>query len=314
MSQDVNIFDRQLLRQRRDRAANLFAEQDEVVSSAAAELTERLTIIKRDFPLALILGSYGELLGNFIADSTSSSAVDQLVTCDLSFNSVSRVSGLRLVADEETLPFADKSLDLVLSLLSLHLCNDVPGTLAQIQRALKPDGLLLASILGGESLKELRYSFSQAELEIEGGMSPRVAPTIDVQSMGQLMQRVGFALPVVDIERITRIYDTPVDLFRSLRLLGQANILTERKKTILRRKTLWRACEIYVDQFGYEDGRIPATFEIIFTSGWAPHESQQKPSVPGSAETKLADALNTVEQPTGDKAGSLVTNKNRSPG
>ena len=210
---------------------------------------------------------------------------------------------LGVVADEEALPFADGSLDLVASALSLQFVNDLPGTLIQIRRALKPDGLLLAAVISGDSLIELREAFAQAESEIEGGVSPRVAPFADLRELGALLQRAGLALPVVDSDRLTVRYDSAFALMRDLRRMGATNSLSERRRTPLRRATLLRMVEIYAQRFADADGRVRATFEIAWLSGWAPHESQQKPLKPGSAVQRLADALGAQEISTGEKPG-----------
>jgi SAM-dependent methyltransferase len=199
------------------------------------------------------------------------------------------------------LPFADGSLDLVVSGLALQFVNDLPGTLIQIRRALKPDGLLLAALIGGESLSELRTAFAAAESEIEGGISPRVAPFADVRELGALLQRAGFALPVVDSERLVARYDSALALMHDLRRMGATNVLSERQHTPLKRATLERVDAIYAERFSDADGRIRASFEIIWLSAWAPHDSQQKPLKPGSAARRLADALGTKEMPTGEK-------------
>lgn len=211
----------------------------------------------------------------------------------------------RVLVDLEALPFADASLDLVVSGLTLHCVNDLPGTLVQIRRALKPDGLLLASVLGGQTLTELREAFLLAESELEGGASPRVAPFADVRDYGSLLQRAGFALPVTDTDIVTVTYSSPLALMQDLRGMGATNILAARRRAPLRRATLMRACELYIERHGRPDGRIPATFEIITLTGWAPHESQQKPLRPGSAQARLADALGTREIPAGEKAPPL---------
>jgi SAM-dependent methyltransferase len=179
----------------------------------------------------------------------------------------------------------------VVSSLALQFVNDLPGTLAQIKRALKPDGLFLAAMIGGETLTELRQSFAAAESEIEGGASPRVAPMIDLRDAGALLQRAGFALPVTDVDRIVVRYDNAFALMRDLRRMGATNILVERSRKFLRRATLLRMAEIYQEKFSDPDGRIRATFDVVWMSGWAPHESQQKPLKPGSAEASLADAV-----------------------
>jgi SAM-dependent methyltransferase len=210
---------------------------------------------------------------------------------------------LTVVADEEALPFRDGSLDLVVSALTLQFVNDLPGALIQIRRALKPDGLFLAALIGGDSLTELRAAFAQAESEVEGGVSPRVAPFADLRDLGALLQRAGFALPVTDIDRVTVRYPSPLALMHDLRRMGATNVLTERRRKPSRRATLQRLFEIYAERFADADGRIRATFEIVWLSGWAPHESQQQPLKPGSAKMRLADALRTAEIPAGEKAG-----------
>ena len=215
------------------------------------------------------------------------------------------------MADEEALPFRDASLDLVVSALALQFVNDLPGTLIQIRRALKPDGLFLAAMIGGDSLTELRAAFAEAEAEVEGGVSPRVAPFADLRDLGALLQRAGFALPVTDVDRVTVRYASPLALMHDLRRMGAGNALTERRRTPLRRATLRRMLEIYAERFADADGRIRATFEIVWLSGWAPHESQQQPLAPGSAKTRLADALGTREISAGEKAGRLATETSR---
>jgi SAM-dependent methyltransferase len=209
----------------------------------------------------------------------------------------------RVAADEEALPFADASLDLVVSGLALQWVNDLPGTLVQIRRALKPDGLLLVAMLGGDTLTELREAFASAESEIEGGLSPRVAPFADLRELGGLLQRAGFALPVVDSDKLTVRYDSVFVLMRDLRAMAATNVLTERRRTPLKRATVMRMAQIYAERFSDPDGRLRATFEIAWLSGWSPHASQQKPLKPGSAAQRLADALGAKELPAGDKAG-----------
>ncbi len=195
------------------------------------------------------------------------------------------------------------TLDLAVSALALQFVNDLPGALIQIRRALKPDGLFLAALIGGDTLTELRQSFAAAESEIEGGISPRVAPFADIRDIGGLLQRAGFALPVVDSERIIVRYDTVFALMHDLRRMGATNALTERRRKPLKRATLFKMAEIYRERFADADGRLRATFEVIWLSGWAPHESQQQPLKPGSAKTRLADALGAREIPAGEKAG-----------
>ena len=198
------------------------------------------------------------------------------------------------VPDEETLALPEASFDLVVHGLCLHSANDPVGQLVQMRRALKPDGLMLAALFGGETLNELRYALAQAESAVEGGLSPRVAPMGDVRDLGALLQRAGLALPVADATTLTVTYETPLHLMRDLRAMGEGNAMAARRGT-LRRETLTKALEIYQTEFGLPDGRIPATFEIIFLTGWAPSATQPKPLRPGSATARLADALGTHE-------------------
>jgi SAM-dependent methyltransferase len=286
------LFDRELLRSRRQRA--LRGEPVTfLIDHVAAELVDRLSVVKRAFPIAADIGTPNAALRDLLRErklAQSIIAVDPLAS-----------SGV--AADEEALPFADGSLDLAVSALSLQWVNDLPGTLAQIRRTLKPDGLFLAALLGADTLTELRQSFAIAETEIEGGVSPRVAPFADVRELGALLQRAGFALPVADVDRLTVRYATPFDLMRDLRGMGATNALVERRRVPLRRATLRRMAEIYADRFSDPDGRLRATFDIAWLSGWAPHESQQQPLRPGSAKSRLADALKTMEIPAGEKPG-----------
>ncbi len=191
----------------------------------------------------------------------------------------------------------------MVSALALQFVNDLPGTLVQIRRALKADGLFLATLLGGETLTELRQSFAAAESEIEGGLSPRVAPFADLRDLGALLQRAGFALPVTDVDRLLVRYDSPFALMHDLRRMGATNALVARRRTPLRRATVMRMAEIYAQRFADADGRVRATFEIVWLTGWTPHPSQQQPLRPGSARTRLADALGTQEISAGEKAG-----------
>jgi SAM-dependent methyltransferase len=208
-----------------------------------------------------------------------------------------------VVAREDALPLAEGRLDLALSLLALQFVDDLPGTLLQVRRALRPDGLFLAALIGGGSLSELRQAFSAAEIELEGGVSPRVSPFVDLRDLGGLLQRAGFALPVTDSEMVTVRYDDVFGLMRDLRAMGATNVLLERRRTPTRRSTLLRMAEIYRDRFADADGRVRATFEIVWASGWAPDASQPKPLRPGSARARLADALGVREESAGDKAG-----------
>lgn len=282
------VFDRALLRRRQARARALGPETF-LIERVAADLAERLGAVLRQFDVAIDLGTPADAVRGALADTSS----------------IGRLSAAGpdgdVIADEEALPFRDASLDLVVSALALQFVNDLPGALIQIRRALKPDGLFLAALLGGDTLTELRQSFAAAEAEIEGGVSPRVAPFADVREMGALLQRAGFALPVTDVERLTVRYSSPFILMGELRRMGATNVLAERRRTPLRRATLKRMAEIYAQRFADPDGKVRATFEVIWLSGWAPHESQQKPRRPGSAQTRLADTLGVREIGTGEK-------------
>jgi len=295
MSQSPTIFDRKLLRARRQRARALGAETF-LIDRVAAELGERLGIVLRQFDRGVDLGTPTDAVRRVLAESGKVTTIVSAAPA-----AGPRDASLRVAADEEALPFADSSLDLVVSALALQFVNDLPGTLIQIRRALKPDGLLLAALVGGDSLAELREAFAQAESEIEGGASPRVAPFADVRELGALLQRAGFALPVVDSDRLTVRYESVFALMRDLRRMGATNVLNERRRTPLRRATLAKMAEIYAKRFADADGRLRASFEIVWLSGWAPHESQQKPLKPGSAARRLADALGTREIPAGEK-------------
>jgi SAM-dependent methyltransferase len=298
MSSGPTIFDRQLLRARQQRARALGAETF-LIDRVADELGERLSAVLRQFERAVDLGTPTDAVRRVLA---ASGKVATIIAAEPAAAGLA-ASSLRVAADEEALPFADGSLDLVVSALSLQFVNDLPGTLIQIRRALKADGLLLAALIGGDTLVELREAFAAAETEIEGGVSPRVAPFADVRQLGALLQRAGLALPVVDSDRLTVRYSTVFALMRDLRRMGATNMLSERRRTPLRRATLQRMAEIYAQRFADTDGRLRARFEIVWLSGWAPHESQQKPLKPGSAAQRLADALGAKEIPTGEKPG-----------
>jgi SAM-dependent methyltransferase len=298
------IFDRSLLRARRRRSLKLGPETF-LIDRVAEEFAERLRVVLRRFDLAADIGTPTGAVRAALARSGSIGtmiAVDPIIEAgDGLTGDHAAVAPLRVVADEEALPFATASLDLVVSGLALQAVNDLPGTLVQIRRILKPDGLFLAALLGGDTLVELRQSFAEAESELEGGVSPRVAPFADLRDMGALLQRAGFALPVTDADRVTVRYAMPFALLRDLRRMGAANPLVERRRVPIRRATLMRAMEVYARRFADADGRIRASFDIVWLSGWSPHESQQQPLRPGSAKTRLADALGTTEIGTGDK-------------
>jgi SAM-dependent methyltransferase len=291
------IFDRDLVRARRRRAAALVPSTF-LLDRVGEDLSDRLAAVLRRFEWAVDLGTPTDAVRRVLA---ASGKVGKIIAADAL--GASADTSFAVAADEEALPFRDASLDLVTSALVLQFVNDLPGTLVQIRRALRPDGLLLAALAGGDTLTELRQAFAAAEAEIEGGVSPRVAPFADVRDLGALLQRAGFALPVTDVERLIVRYASPMALMHDLRRMGATNPLIERSRRPLARATLARMMEVYGERFSDRDGRIRATFEIVWLSGWAPHESQQKPLPPGSARQRLAEALGTKEIPAGEKAG-----------
>jgi SAM-dependent methyltransferase len=286
------IFDRPLLDRRRQRVAG--APEDFLLRMVADDLVDRLAAVKRTFTLGVDLASPLPFLAERLA---AGGQVERVVRID-------RIGAPDVVADPEWLPLAAASVDLVVSALALHWTDDLPGALAQIRAALKPDGLFLAALLGGETLTELRQSLAQAESEVTGGASPRVSPFAELRTAGALLQRAGFALPVIDADKHTVRYDTALHLMRDLRAMGATNVLRERDRKPLHRQVLIRAAAIYAERFSDPDGRIRATFEVISLSGWTPHASQQQPLRPGSAKARLADALNAVEKSAGEKAGN----------
>jgi SAM-dependent methyltransferase len=289
------LFDRILHRRRLDRAASGFAAADFLQRRAALDLTERLEGIMRDFPRAVDLSARNGAFAHALADSDAAQRVGLLIEADLSPAMLAGRGGPRVVLDEERLPFAPSSLDLIVSTLGLHWTNDVVGALVQIHRALKPDGLFLGSFLGGSTLTELRQALTDAESEILGGAGSRVSPFADSRDAASLLQRAGFALPVADVDRVTVSYEHPLKLMADLRQMGETNVLADRHPHALTRTLLARASEIYAQRFSGPDGRVSATFEIVTLTGWAPHASQQQPLQPGSAKMRLADALGTVE-------------------
>ena len=309
MPEPVQIFDRRLLIARRNRVADTAADHEFLLARVADDLTERLGAINRTFPNAASVGAYHGLLGRRLRRLPGIRTVTDV---EPAARLLAQCDGERLAADEEALPFAEGSLDLIVSALSLQHVNDLPGALVQMRRALKPDGLMLAALLGGSTLAELRTAFLVAEAETLGGASPRVAPFADVRDLGGLLQRAQFALPVVDSDTVTVTYASPLALMRDLRAMAATSVLIARRKVPLRRATLARAIEVYTERFGLPGGRVPATFEIVTLTGWAPHESQPKPLRPGSAQARLADALGTEELPA-EKA-EKGSDPSRSPG
>ena len=285
------IFDRRLLRRRLSRALR-FGPATFLLEQVALDMGERLGVIKRPFERALDLGSPT----HDVAAMLAARKPQLLVRAASVAEALGDGAWLDLVADEEALPFAPESFDLIVSGLALQHVNDLPGALAQIRRALRPDGLFMACLVGGQSLTELRTALASAEEEILEGVSPRVAPFVDLRDLGGLLQRAGFALPVTDVDTVTVRYDHLFALAHDLRAMGATNALTLRDPRGLSRTVLLRAAEIYAERFSDPDGRVRATFDLVWLSGWAPHESQQKPLQPGSAKMRLADALKAPER------------------
>ena len=285
------IFDRQAVRRHRDRAANDLGSFSFLFREIAERLADRLSDIRREFPLALDLGSHNGVLADIIDGRGN---IKAMVQCDISEKMVRGASGLRVVGDEETQPFAPNCFDLVLSSGSFHWINDLPGTLVQALMSLRPDGLFLVNFFGGETLKELRLSLLEAENEFKGGAGLRVSPFADVRDAGALLQRTGFGLPVADSESLTVFYNTPLNLLHDLRGMGEVNAVIGRQKAFTSREMLFRACTIYKKRYGDEIGRIPATFEIITLTGWAPAPNQQNPAKRGSGQLALKDVLDNL--------------------
>lgn len=278
----MQVFNRRAVRRNRARAR---AGYEFLHAQGLRILSERLDDVRRIFPRALQIGTRGGVITH--------PKIEKLFTMDW--------CGADVAADSENLPFADGSLDLILSVFDLHTVNDVPGALVQMQRALRPDGLMLAAFPGGDSLHELRESLMQAEMALRGGVAPRVAPFADKQAAGALMQRGRFALPVVDSERVTVTYDHPLTLMRELRWMGEGNAIAARDKRNPGKALFAAAADHYIRHHSDPDGRVRAGFEILVLTGWAPHASQPQPLPRGTGKIALADALGTVEHGTGDK-------------
>lgn len=293
MSPPHAIFDARLLNTRRNRVAKGATSHDFLLRRVAEDLADRLSIVQRDFAVAADLGSHHGVLGRRIASLPN---VGELISLDPTERLLVKADAPRVSGQLDALPFSDASLDLAVSALSLHFIDDLPGALLQIRRALKPDGLLLAALLGGRTLFELRESWLAAEDELTGGASPRVAPFADVRDLGGLLQRAGFALPVVDSDTVDVTYADPLAMMRDIKGMGASNMLADRRRVPVTRGLLMRAAEIYAERFARPDGRVPATFEILTLTAWAPHESQPQPLKPGSAKTRLADVLGVPER------------------
>ena len=287
-SDSMTVFDRALVRRRRDRAVPTFAEHAFLFEEVADRLADRLEDVVRPFPTTLDLGSHDGAMGRILRGRKG---IERLVACDLSPGFARQAGPLAVAADEEFLPFAPETFDLVVSNLSLHWVNDLPGALVQVRQSLKPDGFFCAAMLGGETLLELRRCLFEAEMEIAGGVSPRVSPFAEIRDIGGLMQRAGFALPVVDSDVLTVTYSDAFKLMRDLRGMGETNAVLARRKVPATRTLLFEAARRYAEQYAEPDGRIHATFQVLYLAGWSPHESQQQPLKPGCGQIPLGEAL-----------------------
>lgn len=281
----IAVFDRQQVKRQRLRCVRHFTNRGFLFDWTMKQLEERMDVVRKNFETCVQIGARGR---KFESDQVQSVITADAVNADV-------------ICDEEFLPFKDKSIDLIVSPLSLHTVNDLPGALIQINRALKADGLFMGAMLGGETLYELRSCLAEAELELSGGVTPRIAPFADKPQAGALLQRAGFALPVIDSEIVTVTYDSIFPLMHDLRFMGEGNAIAERSKNFTSKSLFLRAGNIYAAKFADADGRICASFEIIFLLGWAAHESQQQPLKRGSATARLADILGTIEIGTGEK-------------
>ncbi|KAL3637089.1 hypothetical protein CASFOL_019388 [Castilleja foliolosa] len=296
-SSRVKIFDRDLKRKQRDRAAWLMRPNDSLLDAVAENLLDRLEDCKKTFPTALCMGGSLEAIRRLL---NGRGGIEKLIMMDTSPDMVKlceeaeqnspnkNVETSFIVADEEFLPMKENSLDLVISSLGLHWTNDLPGAMIQSRLALKPDGLFLAAILGGETLRELRIACTVAQMEREGGISPRLSPLAQVRDAGNLLTRAGFALPGVDVDEYTVRYNSALELIEHLRSMGETNALFQRGK-ILKRDTALATAAVYESMFAAEDGTIPATFQVIFMTGWKDHPSQQKAKRRGSATISFGD-------------------------
>jgi NADH dehydrogenase [ubiquinone] 1 alpha subcomplex assembly factor 5 len=296
--ESTTLFDRRAWRLHRERAARLGCA-DFLHVEVAERIVDRLDGVSRHFRTALDLGAHHGALSRALAGRPG---IERIVAAEPALVLMAETSAIPTAADPELLPFRDASFDLAVSALALHWVADLPGALIQLRRALEPDGLFIGAMLGGATLKELRTALIEGELVEEGGASPRVSPTVDLSDAAALLQRAGFAMPVADADTISVTYPDALALMHDLRAMGETNALSARRRASLRRSTLARAVALYGEQFGLPDGRIPASFEILFLTGWAPDASQPKPLLPGSAARRLADALGATEISTGASA------------
>ncbi len=300
------IFDRSALRRHRTRALRLAPDRSALIDEVADRLADRLDDVRRSFPVALVLGRHRGQIARHLAGR---GGIGWQVETDVALPLVRAVDGPAVVADEEGLPFKDATFDLIVSCFSLHWINDLPGALVQIRRALKPDGLFLAALPGGDTLPELRRVLADAEIANERGLGPRVSPFIDVRDAGHLLQRAGFALPVVDCHTITALYGDPMSLLLDLRGMGETNSLMLRRRTFSRRATLFDALARYNELRPGPDQPVAATFQILFLTGWAPHADQPRPLRRGSGQMPLGQALEGRRGDPGISAESKPASK-----
>ncbi len=288
----TEVFDRPLFATRRARALREGkAGADFLLAEVVEDLSYRLLTMSRTFPCAVDLGGHTGRVAEMLEESGKS---ERVLRGDL-FLPDPNIVAPDFVFDDAFVPLKDDSIDLIVSALSLQWVNDLTGTLIQIRRALKPDGLFLGTLFGGETLQELRDVLMRAELEISGGAAPRVAPFADIRDLGGLLQRAGFAMPVTDLDKLTVRYDNMFMLMADLKAMGATSVLVERSHKPLPRSVFLRAAELYAGEYADQDGRIRATFQFASLQGWAPDPSQQKPLRPGSVSARLADMLDTEE-------------------
>ncbi len=283
------IFDRHLLRQRQNRASRHFDDHSFLHGMIIEDVVDRLESVTRSFPQTLVVGPGAHLLEAALTEKCGVETLFEAALRELRADAAPRNT---IVLDEEHFPIGPRSFDLVVSIMGLHMVNDLPGVLHLIRQSLRPDGLLIACLPGGNTLTELRACLYQAESEITGGVSPRVIPFAAIRDLGGLLQRAGFTLPVADITTCPITYRKPVRLLSDLRHMGEANVLTGRKHGTLRRDVLTLAMSIYEEKFPDPSGSgVRATFDIVTLTGWAPHPTQQRPQKPGSAKTSLERAV-----------------------
>lgn len=293
-ARNLEVFDRGRVAQNRNRAAAQLDQYDFLLERAASDLISRLDDISRSFPTVLDLGSHHGLMSEALDQHSSIGQIFALERAG-SLARQTRHRGIPTIqGDEETLPFKDGSFDLISSALSLHWINDLPGALIQIRKALKPDGLFLGCLFAAGTLSELRTSLIEAESSLTAGISPRLSPLAGLQDLAGLLQRSGFALPVADIDHITVRYQHPMSLLADLRGSGEQAAFASKpgqERRPLSRRMLQRTCEVYQDRFSDPDGKVRASFNIAWLSGWAPSDNQPKPLKPGSGKVSLAAAV-----------------------